>query len=83
MYLGCFIVATPYEGADEVMTDGENGILLPDDSVESIRIGILRALDDFEAKHETFAQANAEIIRERFSWQENIEAYFHFFNRFL
>lgn len=80
MYLGCFIVSTPYEGADEVMQDGVNGILLPDDRVESIRDGIRKALVELPMKRETFARENGEIIRKQFSWNSNIENYRRFFS---
>lgn len=83
MYLGCFIVATPYEGADEVIMNDKNGILLSGDSADDIREGIIQAITELDTKRESFARLNAEIITERFSWSQNIGTYFHFFNQFL
>ncbi|PID87549.1 glycosyltransferase [Candidatus Gracilibacteria bacterium] len=71
MHFGCFVVATPNEGAKEVIKDGINGILLKDDSVLEIKRGLIDSLENINKKEE-FGQRNQEIIFEKFVWEKNI-----------
>lgn len=82
MHLGCLIVATPYEGADEVITNNTNGILLKDDSVEEIKRWILLGIENLD-KRQRWSEINAQIIQEKFSWERNIKNYHNLFTQFL
>lgn len=82
MYLGCLIIATPYEGANEVIVDNDNGILLEDDSIAEIRRWILLWLENL-AKKWKWSEINTQIIREKFSWERNIKKYYNLFTQFL
>ncbi|NDK09873.1 glycosyltransferase family 4 protein [Candidatus Gracilibacteria bacterium] len=75
MKLGCLIVATPYEGAKEVIRSGENGILLSNDSVEELKRGLLEALSGFKYRN-TYAQRNTEILQDQFDMDKNIKKLF-------
>lgn len=46
LWLGPLIVATPYEGANEVITDNYNWILLKDSSVEEMKRGLQMIIGD-------------------------------------
>ena len=75
MNYGCYIVATPNEWGKEVIVDGDNGILIKDDSVLIIQEWLLKALNDFEKKIE-YSQKNKQIIKNNFTWEKNIEILF-------
>ncbi|MDP2090197.1 MAG: glycosyltransferase family 4 protein [Candidatus Gracilibacteria bacterium] len=79
MYLGCFIIATPYEGADEVIINGVNGILIENDSVESIKKGIEVGIENIVKKSE-YSEINKKIINEKFDWNRNIEKIYEILN---
>lgn len=72
MHLWCYIVASPYEWANEVLVDGENGILLKNASVEELRRWIIKALNEYEKK-DIFSEKNTKILEERFDMKRNIE----------
>lgn len=80
MYLWCFIIATPYEWAPEVIENWINGILLNDDKVETFKKWIIKALENIDKKEE-FSKLNKEIIENRFERNENIEKYFSLYNK--
>ncbi len=71
MQLWCFIIATPYEWALEVIKDWENGVLLSDDKIETFKNWIIKVLDNIDKK-EDFAKVNKEIIKEKFNREQNI-----------
>jgi glycosyltransferase involved in cell wall biosynthesis len=50
MQLWCFIIATPYEWANEVIENWKNGILLNDDKVETFKNWIIKALENLTIK---------------------------------
>ncbi|EKD44101.1 MAG: glycosyl transferase group 1 [uncultured bacterium (gcode 4)] len=82
MYLGCLIIATPYEGADEAISNNTNGILLKDDSVEEIKRWILLGIENLD-KRQKWSEINAQIIQEKFNWERNIKNYHNLFTQFL
>lgn len=71
MNYGCYIVATPNEWANEVICNWLNWILLENDSLNSLENGILEALNNFDKKN-IFESENKKIIKEKFSWEQNI-----------
>ena len=78
MSLGCFIVATTYEWADEVIKNWKNWILLNDDSVEQLTIWLEKWIKLIWKKEE-FALVNRKNFDEKFSWAKNIEKYKNLF----
>lgn len=75
MYLGCMIVATPFEGANDVIENKKNGILLENDSIDTIRNGICQAIDQLEQKG-LQSKVNQKILRSKFQWQKIIQKYY-------
>lgn len=76
LYLWPLIVATPYEWADEVIEDKKNGILLKDDNADSIKNGIIEAVN-ITSKRKEFSELNKKIVDEKFSRNQNIQTYFN------
>jgi len=82
MYLWCFIVATPYEWANEIIENWKNWILLKYDSVEEIKRWIIEWINSLNKKEE-YAKINKKIIEEIFNWDKNIRKYYNLFNKIL
>ncbi len=75
MELGCLIIATPYEGADEVIQNYKNGILLKDDSVLSLQEWLEEWLQSLDKK-EVRSQQNKTIIAKKFNRTTTIQSYY-------
>ncbi len=78
MYCGCSVIATPNEGAIEIIRHKENGILIQESSPEAIQ----QALQAFLAKEsarESFGEQARNTITENFSWEKSIHAYLDIF----
>lgn len=83
MALGCMIVATPYEWADEVISlDGKHGVLVPDASVWSLREGLVEALAR-RGDYAAVATANEQLIAEQFTWSVSIGRYYTAFRKII
>lgn len=78
MYCECAIIATPNEGADEVVRKKENGIIIPELSAEDTRHAIEELFKD-EAGRKTLAHQAQEDIRGRFNWTKSINIYIDLF----
>ncbi|ADG14102.1 glycosyl transferase group 1 [Methanocaldococcus infernus ME] len=74
MACGKAIVASPHEGAKEVIVNGVNGILLKDNTPESLKEGIVYLIENRD-KWDLFGENCKKLIREKFSWDKNIERY--------
>lgn len=74
MYCKCAVVATPNEGADEIISNGINGIIIPDNSLENIRNGLLELIG-FERKMSTYLKKATEDVRSFFSWEKTANQY--------
>lgn len=74
MALWCDIIATPYEWADEVISN-ENGILLADDTIESVKKWIENYLKIAVNKKGEWKTINKNIIKEKFHRNANIKKY--------
>lgn len=72
------IVATPFEGARDVLIDGKNAFLLNNESPESIASGIERAYENFKSK-DIFSQENKQILEEKFAWENTIDEFVKIF----
>ncbi|MFO7807586.1 MAG: glycosyltransferase family 4 protein [Candidatus Moraniibacteriota bacterium] len=73
MYCKCCVIATLHEGANEVIEDGKNGILISESNPKEIKNKIEWVLkNNFESKK--MAKAAQEKTRQ-FSWNETIKKY--------
>jgi glycosyltransferase involved in cell wall biosynthesis len=77
MNFWCIIVATPNEWAKEVITNNKNWFLLKNDSIEELEKWIILAINNLDKK-ESFSLENKKIIKEKFSWEENILKLYNF-----
>lgn len=66
------VVATKTEGAAEIITNGETGLLVPIGDVEGLAAAVIDLLDD-ENKRVRLATSARERIRERFSLERMVE----------
>jgi glycosyltransferase involved in cell wall biosynthesis len=63
---GCPVVATDTTGMREILTDGENGLVVPIENPEALGQALLRLVDD-AALRRRFAERLRDTVRERFS----------------
>lgn len=77
MYCNCAIVATPNEGASEVMNE-KSGIIITDNSPEKIKIAIENIVSS-EERRKQYALNSGENIREKFNWNYPINSYENIF----
>jgi glycosyltransferase involved in cell wall biosynthesis len=82
MCCGKAIVASPYEGADEVIIDGYNGILLKDNSPEEIKRGVIKFIENREIA-KVYGENAKKFIKENFDWKKSVEEYKKIFERIL
>lgn len=74
MYCECAVIATPNEGADEIVEHDKNGILIGASSAKEIGTAIEKLVQN-EAKRKTLQVIAKRDIYERFSWDQSIYAY--------
>ncbi len=77
MYCGCAIIASPHEGAREVI-DAANGILMNESSPEEIAAGLRVYLADAARRKKDGEQAR-DTIQSRFTWAAAAQAYLKHF----
>ena len=70
MYCECMIIASPNEGAKEVINN-ERGILLKDNSVSSIKEGLKKVLSGKISKN----KKAKEFIIKNFDWKDKVKEY--------
>jgi len=78
MYCGCAVIATPNEGANEVIKSGTNGILIEKPDVQLI----VERIRDIVINKENFKQygnSAKDYVINNFSWEKAIEQYLIFF----
>lgn len=78
MYCECAVISTPNEGADEVISDRKNGILIKEYSQMSQELSML--INNKEQSI-AFAEAGKEYIKNNFSWQRSIAKYARIFEK--
>jgi glycosyltransferase involved in cell wall biosynthesis len=74
MLCGCSVIATPSEGADEVIKNKENGILIDDSDSKKINKEIIRLLEDGNLRKKLSKNSNT-YIKDNFNWNNSIEKY--------
>lgn len=82
MCCGKAIVASPYEGGDEVIIDGNTGILLKDNSPEQIKKGIIKLIKNNDLI-EIYGKNAKKFIKDNFDWRSSVEKYKKIFNELL
>jgi glycosyltransferase involved in cell wall biosynthesis len=82
MYCGCAVIATPNEGAKEVIADRKNGLLINESSPELIKEKIVE-LYGKTADREKYAAEAKQMIKENFDWNKNIGKYIEYFEKIL
>jgi glycosyltransferase involved in cell wall biosynthesis len=81
MGLWCTIVATPYEWANEVIVNGDNGILLQGSSVQDIKNGIIEAISLESEVIQSMRDKNYNIIINEFTRETVISKYKYIFQK--
>ena len=79
MYCGCVVIATPHEGADEVVRNGENGILMENSSSNEIKVTITSLLTDGNHNNASLKNQARQTISEKFLWEKSIDRYVDIF----
>ncbi len=74
MYCGCAVIATPHEGADEVVHDGRNGLLIKSKSPTSTQAAIKNLIKDKAMRTSQGENAHRDILKQ-FSWKRSIQQY--------
>ncbi len=74
MYCKNSIIATPNEGANEIIKDNYNGILISDNNPKYISEKLIDLINN-PAKIKLFGQNAHSHIKQNFSWKKSIEKY--------
>ncbi len=74
MYCSCAVIATPNEGADEVVINDETGLLLEDSSMESLTKKIVSLCENSTTREALSSQAK-EKIKRTFDWDTAVNEY--------
>jgi glycosyltransferase involved in cell wall biosynthesis len=74
MTLGCPVVSTDLLGVRDLVTDGENGLLMPVGEPAALAAGIERVLDD-PALAQRLSAAARDTVRERCSMKVMVSSY--------
>jgi glycosyltransferase involved in cell wall biosynthesis len=72
------VVATPHEGANEIIQDQKNGLLLTDSNPEEIATA-LRLLIDNPALRQKLSETGSATIKEQFNWKMSALRYHKIF----
>lgn len=81
MKCGCSIVASPHEGAREVI-NRENGFLLRNNYPDSIRLGMVKLLNSPDLRKEYSKLVKADVER-NFNWNDVVKKYNKVFDEVL
>lgn len=82
MYCQCAIIATPNEGADEIIEHTQNGFLVPSLSSAITHSYITDLISDQDLRKRLSVCAKSTILN-RFSWDISITKYLEIFNKTL
>jgi len=81
MYCGPTVIATPNEGADEVITNRKNGLLITEPYNEKIAESLTELIRN-QSLRQDFSRNAASFVAENFQWRKAIEAYEKIFHSF-
>ncbi len=82
MYCGCSVVASPNEGANEVVFDSFNGVLLKNNSPKLLKEGIEKLIKN-EGLRKKYSKNASDYIKQNFSWEKVINDYEKVFSEVL
>lgn len=74
MYCECAIVASPDEGADEIIEHEKNGLLMAASNPKTIRDAIIRLVNDRDLRIR-LSQGAKLSVQEKFNWEKSILQY--------
>jgi len=72
LYCGCGVIATPNEGAEEIIEDNKNGFLIKESDSKLIVEKIKEMLNRNSEEQKIYAK---NLVAEKFNWQKSIEKY--------
>jgi len=72
MALGNCIIASPYEGANEVIMDNETGVLLKNNSSQEIKRVLVSIIENGELRRKLSKNAK-EFVKDNFNWKEKVK----------
>jgi len=72
LYCGCPIIATPHEGADEVVTDEENGLIIPEADISALQTALMNLIKNPDLRKK-LGQAGLQYIKPLVSWQNSLD----------
>lgn len=78
MYCGCAVIATPNEGADEIINN-KNGILIEKSSATLIQQNIVTLVED-NTKRSFYSENAKKDVAKGFIWGKSIQLYEDIFN---
>lgn len=79
MYCDCAVIATPNEGANEIIVNNETGIIISDNSQKNIADKITELFFS-EEKRNSFSSQSQNLITKQFNWTSPINLYEEIFN---
>jgi glycosyltransferase involved in cell wall biosynthesis len=74
MASGCPVVATNISGAEDMVRDGSEGLVIPTDSPEDLADAISRVLSDFELT-KTLGRNGRDRVEAKYDWRRIGEEY--------
>jgi glycosyltransferase involved in cell wall biosynthesis len=78
LYMRIPVVSTPVAGIPELISDGENGLLVPPQDSSALASALARLLDDPSLRHR-LAYAGRETVLERFDLAKNAQCLIELF----
>jgi glycosyltransferase involved in cell wall biosynthesis len=72
MYTECAVVATPNEGATDIIENNNNGIIV--NSIEESKKALMKLIEDENLRKE-YGQRAKKIVREKFCWDRSFDEY--------
>ena len=82
MYCRCAVIATPNEGAREVIVDQENGLLINESNSNLIKEKIIELYNNKNEREEYARNAKA-AVEKSFDWDVNAGKYIEYFEEIL
>jgi glycosyltransferase involved in cell wall biosynthesis len=74
MYCRCAVIATPHEGADEIITHKENGLLISDSNPEETAEALKRLIQN-PSLREHLTLTGELLIKREFNWEKSAALY--------
>jgi glycosyltransferase involved in cell wall biosynthesis len=72
------VIATDVGGTDEVVVDGETGLLIPPNDVDALTVAIERVLSD-PTLRQRFGESGCRRVEEHFTFEAQAESYWNLF----